>query len=148
MKRAVLLLNFSCDGPGIKIETNESVHIYVYTHMYVCIYIIPLTIYNWNVLLRSLFFGEVLFIVIVQSQSHVRLFASPWTAAHQASLSMTNSQSLLKLMSTEPSNRLILCHPLLLLPSIFPSILVFSDGLALRIRWPKNWSFSISPSDE
>ena len=87
----------------------------------------------------------------VQSLSHVWLFVAPWTIAHQASLSMTNSQSLLKLMSIESvmsSNRLILCHPLLLPPSIFPSIRVFSNESALRIRWPKYWSFSfsISPS--
>ena len=76
----------------------------------------------------------------IQSLSHVQLFAAPWTAAHQASLSITNSQSLLKLMSIEtviPSNHLILCRPLLLLPSIFPSIRVFSQEPALRIRWPK-----------
>ena len=89
----------------------------------------------------------------VQSLRHVRLFATPWTAAHQTSLSITNSQSLLKLMSIElvmPSNHLILCHPLLLLPSIFPSIGVFSNELVLCIRWPKYWSFnfSISPSNE
>ena len=88
----------------------------------------------------------------VQSLSHVRLFATPWTAAHHASLSITNSWSLLKLMSIEsvmPSNHLILCHPLLL-PSIFPSIRVFSNESVLRIRWPKDWSFSfsISPSNE
>ena len=87
------------------------------------------------------------------SVSHVRLLATPWTAAHQASLSITNSQSLLKLMSIElvmPSNHLILCHPLLLPPSIFPSIRVFSNESALRFRWPKYWSFSfnISPSNE
>ena len=85
--------------------------------------------------------------------SCVRLFATPWTAARQAALSITNSQSLLKLMSIEsvmPSNRLILCHPLLLPPSIFPSIRVFSNESALRIRWTKYWSFSfkISPSKE
>ena len=89
----------------------------------------------------------------VQSLSHVQLFATPWTAAHQATLSITNSQSLLKLTSLKsviPSNHLILCHPLLLLPSIFPSIRVFSDKSVLRIRWPKYWSFSfsISPSNE
>ena len=86
----------------------------------------------------------------VQLLSRVRLFATPWTAA---SLSITNSQSLPKLMSIElvmPSNHLILCHPLLLLPSIFPSIRVFSNESALRIRWPKYLSFSlsISPSNE
>ena len=89
----------------------------------------------------------------VQSLSHVQLFVTPWTAACQASLSITNSQSLLKLMSIEsvmPSNHLILCHPLLLLPSIFPSIRVFSNKSVLHIRWPKYWnfSFSISPSSE
>ena len=89
----------------------------------------------------------------VQSFSRVRLFATPWIAAHQASLSNNNSQSLPKLMSIEsvmPSNHLILCHPLLLLPSIFPSIRVFSNESALCIRWPKYWSFSssISPSNE
>ena len=88
----------------------------------------------------------------VQSLSHVRLFVNPWTAACQASLSIANSWSLLKLMSIElvmPSNHLILCGPLLLLPSIFPSIRVFSKESALHIRWPKYWSFSfsISPSN-
>ena len=84
------------------------------------------------------------------SLSHVRLFATPWTAASQASLSITNSQSLPKLMSIEsvmPSNHLILCRPLLL-RSVFPSIRVFSKESVLRIRWPKYWSFSISPSNE
>ena len=89
----------------------------------------------------------------VQLLSHVRLFATPWTAACQASLSITNSQSLLKLISIEsvmPSSHLLLCQPLLLLPSIFPSIRVFSDESVLQIRWPKYWSFcfSISPSNE
>ena len=89
----------------------------------------------------------------VQSLSPVRLFETPWTAARQASLSITNSQSLLKLMSIElvmPPNYLILCHPLLLPPSIFPSIKVFSNESILCIRWPKYWSFSfsISPSNE
>ena len=89
----------------------------------------------------------------VQPLSHVRLFATPWTAACQASLSITNSRSLLKLMFIEsvmPSNHLILCYPLLLPPSIFPSIRVFSNESVLRIRWPKYWSFSfsISPSNE
>ena len=85
--------------------------------------------------------------------SHVQLFATPWTAACQASLSFTISQSLIKLMSIRlviPSNYLILCHPILLLPSIFPSIRVFSNESALHIRWPNYWSFSfsISPSYE
>ena len=89
----------------------------------------------------------------VQLLNCVRLFATPWTSAHQASLSITNSRSLPKLMSTVavmPSNHLILCHPLLLLPSIFSSIRVFSNESALWIRWPKYWSFSfnISPFSE
>ena len=93
------------------------------------------------------------YISSVQSLSHVWLFSTPWTAARQASLSITNSWSLLKLMSIElvvPSSHLILCRPLLFLPSIFPSIRVFSNESALRIRWPKYWSFSfsISPSNE
>jgi len=89
----------------------------------------------------------------VQRLSHVLLFATPWTAACQASLSITNSWNLLKLMSIElvmPSNHLILCHPLLLLPSIFPSIRVFSSESVVRIRWSEYWSFSfsISPSNK
>ena len=89
----------------------------------------------------------------VQSLSHVWLFATQWTAARQAFLSIPNSRSLLKLMFIElvmPSNPIILCHPLLLLPSIFPSIRVFSNESVLHIRWPKYWSFSfsISPSNE
>ena len=89
----------------------------------------------------------------VQSLNHVRLFVTPWIAAHQASLPFTISQSLLKLMSIASvmsSNHLILHHPLLFLPSIFPSIRVFSNESALRIRWSKYWtfSFSINPSSE
>ena len=89
----------------------------------------------------------------VRSLSRVRLFVTPWTAVCQASLSITSFWSLLKLMSIEsvmPSNHLILCHPFLLLPSIFPSIRVFSNESVLHIRWPKYWSFSfsISPSNE
>ena len=90
---------------------------------------------------------------LVQSLSCVRLFVTPWTAAHQASLFITNSRSLLKLISIElvmSSNHLILWHPLLLLPSVFHSIRVFSNESALCMRWPKYWSFSfnISPSNE
>ena len=97
--------------------------------------------------LKSLHFSS------VQSLSHVRLFETPWTAAHQASLSITNFWSLPKLMSIEslmPSNHLILHHPLLLLPSTFPRIRVFSNESTLCIKWPKYWSFSfnISPSSE
>ena len=92
-------------------------------------------------------------VAVVQSLSCVRLFATPWTAARQDPLSIANSWSLLKLMSIEsvmPSNHLNLCRPLLLPPSIFPSIRVFSDELALRIRWPEhcNFSFSTSPSSD
>ena len=92
------------------------------------------------------------YISSVQLLSHVQHFTTPWTAARQGSLSITNSRSLLKLMSTEsvmPPNHLILCHPLLLLPSILPSIRVFSNESALHIRWPKYWSFSLnSPYNE
>ena len=105
---------------------------------------LPLTLAIWT------FIGDCDF-SSAQSLSHVWLFVTPWTTAWQASLSITNSQSLLKLMSIEsvmPSNHLILCRPLLLLLSIFPSIRVFSNESALCIRWPKYWScsFSISPS--
>ena len=88
---------------------------------------------------------------IVQLLSRVQFFATPWAAACQAPLSSTVSRSLLKFMSTESvmlSNHLILCHPVLLLPSILPSIRVFSNESALRIRWPKYWSFSNNPSNE
>ena len=93
------------------------------------------------------------FVAVIQYLSHVQLFETPWTAAHQASLSITVSWSLLKFMSTEsgmPSNHLILCHLLFLLPSIFPSIRVFSNESALHISCPKYWSFSfsISPFNE
>ena len=102
----------------------------------------PFILINWNIISQS-----------VQSLICVRLFVTPWTPARQASLSITNSQSLLKFMSIDwvmPSNHLILCHPLLLPPSIFLSIRVFSNESVLRIRWPKYWSFSfsISPSNE
>ena len=93
------------------------------------------------------------YVVTVQSLSWVRLFATPRTAAHQAPISSTLSWSLFKFMSTEwvmPSNHLILCRSLLLLPSVFPSIMVFSNESVLHIRWPKYWSFSfsISPSND
>ena len=93
------------------------------------------------------------FLFSVQSLCLVRLFVTPWTAARQASLSITNSWSLLKLMSIDsvmPCNHLILCRPLLLLPSIFPNIRAFANGSVLCIRWPKYWSFNftISPSNE
>ena len=103
-------------------------------------------LYHYTLLLVVWLFSSVHFSHSVVSDS-----VSPWTAARQASLSITNSWSLLKLMSIEsvmPFNHLILCRPLLLLPSIFPSIRVFSNESVLRIRWPKFWSFSISPSNE
>ena len=117
-----------------------------------------LDIRAWSEVRFANFFSQsiaCLFILFssVQSLSHVRLFATPWTTAHQASLSITNSQGPLKLMSilsVMPSNHLILCHPRLLPPSIFPSIKLFSNELVLHVRWPKYWSFSfsISPSNE
>ena len=107
------------------------------------------------ILISHTLFLSIYFLIplIVQLLSCAQLFAVPWTEAHQASLSFTLSQSLRKLMSIKsmmPSNHPILCCPLLLLPSIFPSIRVFSNESALRIRWPKYWSFSfsISPSNE
>ena len=108
---------------------------------------------NWQYTAASLIQRISVQFSSVQSLSRVRLFANPWTAAQQASLSITNSWSLLKLMSIKlamPSNHLILCRPLLLLPSTLPSIRVFSHESALCIRWPKDWSFSfsVSPSNE
>ena len=93
--------------------------------------------------------NHISFVVVVQSLSPVQIFVTPWTVARQVSLSFTISQSLLKHMSIEslmPFNHLIHCHPLLLLPSIFPTIRVFFNELALHIRWPKYWSFSVSIS--
>ena len=117
-----------------------------YTHIHWIIHI------RMNFMVCKLYLNKAL-INSVQSLSHVQLFATPWTTAHQASLSITNSWSPPKLMSIEsvmPSSHLILCRPLLLLPSIFPSIRVFTNESALCIRWPKYWSFSfsISPSNE
>ena len=107
----------------------------------------------WNVFIDSFSLSQQIVDAVVQSLSCVRVFVTPQTEAHQASLSITSSWSLLKLMSIESvmtSNHLILCHPHLLLPSIFPSIRVFSNELALHIRWPDYWSFSfsISPSNK
>ena len=103
----------------------------------------------WTMVLEKNMFSEAGAISSIQSLSRVWLFETPWTAAHQASLSITSSKGLLKLISIEsvmPSNHLILCHPLLLPPSIFPSIRVFSNDSTLCIRWPKYWSFSFSIS--
>ena len=110
----------------------------------------PVCTLSMNWLLNIYSFSSVQF-TSLQSLSHVQLFVTPWTTAWQPSLSITNSQSLLKLISIESlrsSNHLILCHPLLLLPSIFLSISVFSIESTLRMRWPKYWSFNISPSSE
>ena len=107
----------------------------------------PASLCHW----RSHLFLLFLTFFEVQSLSPVQLFATPWTAARQTSLSFTISLSLLKLMSIESvmaSSHLVLCCPLLFLSSIFPNIRVFSNESAVRIRWPKYWSFSISPSNE
>ena len=109
--------------------------------------------YYWAIFTFTCLYSVQNLLSSVQSLSRVRLFVTPWTAARQAFLSITNSRSPPKSMSIElvvPSNHLILCRPLLLLPSIFPSIRVFSNESALHIRWPKYWSFSfsISPSNE
>ena len=123
-------------------ESDSVIHIYIYLSMSIMVYYWILNIDPCATQFSS-----------VQSLSRVWLIATPWTAARQASLSITNSQSLLKFMSIESvmlSNNLILCHPLLLLPSIFPSIRVFSNESVLHIRWPKYWgfSFNISPFHE
>ena len=140
------------NGKELKLNTNVFLHssciscgfcfvnilIIWYTDSPIC----SLYVYHWNTVLLCL--------SSVQLLSRVRFFVTPWTAARQAPLSITNSQSLLKLMSIElvmPSNHLILCHPLLL-SSIFPSIRLFSGDSVLHIRWPEYWSFSISPSNE
>ena len=126
---------------------NSAIYYTLQYFLVVCSQLIPLR--NEECQLESQFYH----FNSVQLVSCAQLFETPWTAACQASLSITNSQSLLKVMSIDsvmPSNRLILCHPLLLLPSIFPSIRVFSNESALHIRWPKHqsFSFSISPSNE
>ena len=122
-------------------------HIHTHTHTHTRITESLCCIPETNTHFKSTQFSS------VQSLSHVRLFVTSWTAARQASLSITNSQSSLKLTSIEsvmPCSHLICCHPLLLLPSIFPSIRVFSNESVLRIRWPKYWrfNFSISSSNE
>ena len=117
---------------------------------YYCYYSVIIQIISYYPVIIQII-TETVIISSVQSLSHVWFFATPGTAARQASLSIINSLSLFKLMSIKsvmPSNHLILCHPLLLPPSIFPSIRVFSNESVLHIRWPKYWSFSISPSNE
>ena len=122
----------------------------VFTHAF---YKIILSIHIWKGMVQNKEYYFRAFMSSVQSFSWVQLFATPWTATRQATLSITNSQSLLKLMSIAlviPSSHLILCCPLFLLPRIPPSIRVFSNESTLRMRWPKYWSFifSISPSSE
>ena len=114
---------------------------------------VAIKIGQWGITSHQSEWSSSKYLVVVQSLNHVWLFSTPWTAACQASLSITKSWSLLKLMSTDsimPLNHLILSFPLLLLPSIFPRIRAFSNELPLCIRWPKYWSFSfiISPSNE
>ena len=140
------------------IHTHTHTHPHIYTHIYIteCVYIIfrcfSIIVYKieYNSLSSAVEPCGLSAFVVDQWLSCV-FFAASWTAAHQASLSFTISWSLLKLMSVELvmlSNHLVLCFPLLLLPSVFPSIRIFSSDSALHIRWPKNWSFSISPSSE
>ena len=133
-----------------KKKKTESVHIHLCLDTLTSPLMRKYVVTTWK---SCLFITLYSFSVLVQSLSCVRLFVTPWTVALQASVSITNSQSSPKLMSIElvmPSNHLILCHPLLLLLSIFPSIKVFSNESALHMRWPKYWSFSfsISPSNE
>ena len=129
------------EAPGVLLHLLSGKHIYPHDEFMPCkTQETPRHVHMWT----RLFIWDLL----VQSLSHARLFATPWMVARQASLSITDSRSLLKLMSIEsvmPSNHLILCHPLLLLPLIFPSIRVFSNELStLHIRWPKYWTFSFS----
>ena len=136
------LLSFTVSWSLLKLMSIESVmpsnHLILHIPFSSCFQSFPESgSFPMSWLLTSVQFSLVLFL------SRVQLFVTPWTAALQASLSITNSWSLLKLMSIEsvmPSNHLILCHPLLLLPSIFPSIRVFSNESVLRIKWPKYWS--------
>ena len=121
---------------GLQIETTEQL-----THTHYTVVLESTKFHIWNIYL--------LFIIVVQLLSHVQLFVTPWTPALQTSLSFTISWSLLKLLSVEslmPSNHIILCHPLLILPSVLPSIRVFSRESAFCIRCPKYWSFSFSTS--
>ena len=132
------------------------IYIYIYTHTHTHMEYIH--IYIWSHIVTSIILEDGVYIYIyiyvciyqsVQSLSNGRLFATPWTAEHQTSQSITNSQNLIKFMFLEPvmpSNYHILCHPLLLSPSAFPNIRDFSNESALDIRWPKHWSFSLSIS--
>ena len=131
---------FNLDSPTVDTVPHLSICVCMYS---VCL--------HTNVTCIHIFGNHLKVCCSVQSLSRVPTLVTPWTAARQASLSITNSQSLPRLMSIElvmPSNDTILCRPLFLLPSVFPSIRVFSSGLALHIRWLKYGSFSISPSNE
>ena len=131
--KSALSSDFPCQVPSSL--PSLTLHLIIMTsHVYTCISYVVIS-----------------YVVVVQSLGHVWLFVTPWTTADQAFLSLTISQSLSKFMFIEsvlPSNHLILCHSLLLLPSIFPSIRIFSSDSSLHIRWPKYWSFSINPSSE
>ena len=132
------------DKKSFILQVCESLSVLQISSFVSCFYILHRSDITWY-----LSFSDLIHFISVQSLSHVWLFTTPWTAAQQASLSNTNSQSLLKLMSIKlvmSSNHLILCYSLLLLPSIFPSIRVFSNESVLHIRWPKYWSFSFSIS--
>ena len=141
----------------VHVHIHIYVYIYIYIYVYIYIYIYSVFIYifiyigypfpNYSAYLQRTGINWIVSVVAVQLLSHVWLFATSWTAACQASLSITISRNLLKFISIEsvmPSSHLILCRPLLLLPSIFLSIRVFSNESALHIRWPKYWSFSFS----
>ena len=137
----------------IVLDTQGFFWLYLYFFPFIISLLISSLPFSLFSLCELLLVGYWDFNVVIQSLSRVWFFVTPWTAAHQASLSFTNSWSFLKLRSIElvmPSNHLIFCHPLLLLPSIFPSIRVFSNESVPYIRWPKYWifSFSISPSNE
>jgi len=135
--------------PARFIEENVFSPLYILASFVIYWLTIGVWVYFWTFLSVPLVCKSVFVPVLVQSLCHVQLFVTPWTAAHQASLSFTISWSFLKLMSFNsvmPSNHFILCHPLLLLPSIFPSIRVFSIESALHVRWPKYCSFSFSIS--
>ena len=144
-------LSYSLNFPAFSPRCSPQVH-----SLCLCLYSRPENRFNGTIFFYSLYICVcvcvlLLLFFVVQLLSCVQLFATPWTAAGQASWSFTISRSLLKLMSTEsmmPSNHLTPCRPLLLLLLLFPSIRVFSNESALRIRWPKYWSFSFSPSNE
>ena len=149
-EEAVCSLRHGCPGCGRGHSPGASFHSHPLSEMCSLLPTSPSSHLSL-VSLSIVFLLTRLFPLLFQSLSRVLLFVTPWTVAHQASLSVAISWSLLKFMSTEsvmPSNHLILCHPLLLPPSIFPSIRAFSSESALPIRWPKYWSFSISPSNE